>query len=73
MAAPQNPSPFLASGSLEFGGEGSFSLGTNGVDKSARKYVKVLKQRKKLEELLIVAVCCSHQNVIDAGTNVRSC
>ncbi|KAB2033493.1 hypothetical protein ES319_D04G021400v1, partial [Gossypium barbadense] len=47
MAAPQNPSPFLASGSLEFGGGGSFSLGTNGSDKSARKYVKVRKQRKK--------------------------
>ncbi|TYH75515.1 hypothetical protein ES332_D04G024200v1 [Gossypium tomentosum] len=47
MAAPQNPSPFLASGSLEFGGGGSFSLGTNGGDKSARKYVKVRKQRKK--------------------------
>ncbi|KAA3464544.1 nuclear pore complex protein NUP1-like isoform X2 [Gossypium australe] len=47
MAAPQNPSPFLASGSLEFGGGGSFSLGTSGGDKSARKYVKVRKQRKK--------------------------
>ncbi|KAK5834853.1 hypothetical protein PVK06_010532 [Gossypium arboreum] len=47
MAAPQNPSPFLASGSLEFGGGESFSLGTSGGDKSARKYVKVRKQRKK--------------------------
>ncbi|KAB2033486.1 hypothetical protein ES319_D04G021100v1 [Gossypium barbadense] len=47
IAAPQNPSPFLASGSLEFGGGGSFSLGTSGGDKSARKYVKVRKQRKK--------------------------
>ncbi|KAG4150700.1 hypothetical protein ERO13_D04G019060v2 [Gossypium hirsutum] len=47
MAAPQNPSPFLASGSPEFGGGRSFSLGTNGGDKSARKYVKVRKQRKK--------------------------
>ncbi|KAH1038136.1 hypothetical protein J1N35_039879 [Gossypium stocksii] len=46
IAAPQNPSPFLASGSLEFGGGGSFSLGTSG-DKSARKFVKVRKQRKK--------------------------
>ncbi|KAK8301489.1 hypothetical protein V6Z11_D04G022600 [Gossypium hirsutum] len=48
IAAPQNPSPFLASGSLEFGGGGSFSLGTSGGDKSARKYVKVRKQRKKM-------------------------
>ncbi|TYH75510.1 hypothetical protein ES332_D04G024000v1 [Gossypium tomentosum] len=47
IAAPQNPSPFLASGSLEFVGGGSFSLGTSGGDKSARKYVKVRKQRKK--------------------------
>ncbi|KAE8709195.1 hypothetical protein F3Y22_tig00110332pilonHSYRG01074 [Hibiscus syriacus] len=47
IAAPQNPSPFLASGSLEFGVGGSFSLGTSGGDKSARKYVKVRKQRKK--------------------------
>ncbi|KAG4203360.1 hypothetical protein ERO13_A05G396000v2 [Gossypium hirsutum] len=47
IAAPKNPSPFLASGSLEFGGGGSFSLGTSGGDKSARKFVKVRKQRKK--------------------------
>ncbi|MBA0845413.1 hypothetical protein Goarm_005789 [Gossypium armourianum] len=47
MAAPQNPSPFPASGSLEFVGGGSFSLGTGGSDKSARKIVKVRKQRKK--------------------------
>ncbi|XVF40987.1 hypothetical protein PTKIN_Ptkin01aG0244400 [Pterospermum kingtungense] len=47
IAAPQNPSPFQASGSLEFGGGGSFSLGTGGGDKSARKFVKVRKQRKK--------------------------
>ncbi|KAK8629763.1 hypothetical protein V6N13_078591 [Hibiscus sabdariffa] len=47
IAAPQNPSPFLVSGSLEFSAGGSFSLGTSGGDKSARKYVKVRKQRKK--------------------------
>lgn len=46
--APQNPSPFQASGSLEFNAGGSFSLGTGGGDKSGRKYVKVKhKQRKK--------------------------
>lgn len=49
--APQNPSPFQASGSLEFnagGGGGSFSLGTGGNDKSGRKFVKVKnRQRKK--------------------------
>ncbi|GMI84658.1 hypothetical protein like AT3G10650 [Hibiscus trionum] len=42
-----NPSPFQASSSQEFGAGGSFSLGTNGGDKSARRYVKVRKQRKK--------------------------
>ncbi|KAK6271225.1 hypothetical protein POUND7_008323 [Theobroma cacao] len=47
MATSQNSSPFQASGSLEFGGSGSFSLGTGGSDKSARKFVKVRKQRKK--------------------------
>ncbi|KAK8509414.1 hypothetical protein V6N13_104692 [Hibiscus sabdariffa] len=47
IAAPQNQSPFPASGSLELGAGGSFSLGTSGGDKSARKYVKVRKQRKK--------------------------
>ncbi|XP_039051670.1 nuclear pore complex protein NUP1-like [Hibiscus syriacus] len=47
IAAPQNPSPFLASGSLELGAEGSFSLGTSGGDKSGRKYVKARRQRKK--------------------------
>ncbi|XP_028219651.1 nuclear pore complex protein NUP1-like isoform X1 [Glycine soja] len=42
--APQNPSPFQASGSLG----GSFSLGTGGGDKSARRIVKVKhKPRKK--------------------------
>ncbi|PPR93638.1 hypothetical protein GOBAR_AA27035 [Gossypium barbadense] len=40
IGAPQNPSPFLASGSVEFGAGGSFSLGTGGSDKSARKFVK---------------------------------
>ena len=47
IATPQNPSPFQASGSLEFVAGGSFSLGAGGGDKSARKYVKVRKQRKK--------------------------
>ncbi|XWS57109.1 hypothetical protein CRYUN_Cryun09bG0143300 [Craigia yunnanensis] len=47
IATPQNPSPFQASGSLEFGAGGSFSLGTGGGDKSGRKYVKVRKPRKK--------------------------
>lgn len=46
--APQNPSPFQASGSLEFSaGGGSFSLGSGGGDKSGRKFVKVRKMRKK--------------------------
>ncbi|XP_045816724.1 nuclear pore complex protein NUP1 isoform X3 [Trifolium pratense] len=47
--APQNPSPFLASGSLEFNAGGSFSLGTGGVDKSGRKHIKIKhnRQRKK--------------------------
>ncbi|XP_022747857.1 nuclear pore complex protein NUP1-like [Durio zibethinus] len=47
IATQQNPSPFQASGSLEFGAGGSFSLGSGGGDKSARKYVKVRRQRKK--------------------------
>ncbi|MBA0750307.1 hypothetical protein Gogos_001723 [Gossypium gossypioides] len=46
IGAPQNPSPFLASGSVEFGAGGSFSLGIGGSDKSARKFVKVRKQRR---------------------------
>ncbi|GLT57013.1 hypothetical protein SLA2020_300200 [Shorea laevis] len=47
-AAPQNTSPFQPSGSLEFNAGGSFSLGSGGVDKSARKIVRVKsKQRKK--------------------------
>ncbi|XVE68569.1 hypothetical protein DITRI_Ditri09bG0078700 [Diplodiscus trichospermus] len=47
IGTPQNPSPFQASGSLEFGAGGSFSLGTGGGDKSGRKIVKVRRQRKK--------------------------
>ncbi|MED6109736.1 hypothetical protein PIB30_036385 [Stylosanthes scabra] len=46
--APQNPSPFQASGSQEFNAGGSFSLGTGGGDKSGRRMVKVKhKLRKK--------------------------
>ncbi|XP_039028736.1 nuclear pore complex protein NUP1-like isoform X2 [Hibiscus syriacus] len=44
---PHNPSPFHASSSQELGAGGSFSLGTGGGDKSARRFVKVRKQRKK--------------------------
>ncbi|WCJ19158.1 hypothetical protein M5689_001458 [Euphorbia peplus] len=49
LAAPQNPSPFQASGSLEFNTGGSFSLGTGGGDKSNRKFVRVSRKnpRKK--------------------------
>ncbi|PHU27770.1 hypothetical protein BC332_06102 [Capsicum chinense] len=51
QAAPQNSSPFAASNSLEFGGGGSFSLGSNDPDKSGRKIVKVnrSKHRRKFE------------------------
>ncbi|CAL5195157.1 unnamed protein product [Lathyrus oleraceus] len=46
--APHNPSPFQASGSLEFNAGGSFSLGTDGIDKSGRKHIKIKhRQRKK--------------------------
>ncbi|XP_045819166.1 nuclear pore complex protein NUP1-like isoform X2 [Trifolium pratense] len=47
--APQNPSQFQASGSLEFNaGGGSFSLGSGGGDKSGRKIIRVKhKNRKK--------------------------
>ncbi|KAL2326636.1 hypothetical protein Fmac_025694 [Flemingia macrophylla] len=45
--APQNPSPFQASGSLEFNAGGSFSLGTGGGDKAGRKYVKVKHRSRK--------------------------
>lgn len=46
---PQNPSPFQASGSLEFnaGGGGSFSLGSGGGDKSGRKIIKVKHRNRK--------------------------
>ncbi|KAK4284011.1 hypothetical protein QN277_000902 [Acacia crassicarpa] len=44
--APQSSSPFQASGSLEFNGAGSFSLGAGGGDKSGRKYVKINKNRR---------------------------
>ncbi|KAK6156225.1 hypothetical protein DH2020_010473 [Rehmannia glutinosa] len=47
--APQNPSAFQASSSLEFNAGGSFSLGSGGGDKSGRKIVKINrnKNRKK--------------------------
>lgn len=47
IAPPQNPSPFQASGSLEFNAGGSFSLGTGGDDKSGRKYIKVRHNRSR--------------------------
>ncbi|KAG5237921.1 nuclear pore complex protein [Salix suchowensis] len=47
LAAPQNPPPFQASGSLEFNARGSFSLGAGGGDKSGRKIVKVKKTQRK--------------------------
>ncbi|KAL0358600.1 UNVERIFIED_CONTAM: Nuclear pore complex protein [Sesamum angustifolium] len=49
QVAPQNPSPFQASSSLEFNAGGSFSLGSGGGDKSGRKFVKISrnKNRKK--------------------------
>lgn len=37
---PQNSSPFQPAGGLEFNAGGSFSLGSGGGDKSARKMVK---------------------------------
>ncbi|MCD9645868.1 hypothetical protein HAX54_035178 [Datura stramonium] len=46
-AAPQNSSPFAASNSLEFGGGGSFSLGSSGPDKSGRKIVKVNRSKHR--------------------------
>lgn len=46
--APPNPSPFQASGSLEFNSGGSFSLGPGGGDKSGRKIVRV--NRNKLRK-----------------------
>ncbi|KAJ8649610.1 hypothetical protein MRB53_002633 [Persea americana] len=48
-STPQSPSPFTAPGNLEFPSGGSFSLGTGGVDKSNRKFVRARrdKHRKK--------------------------
>ncbi|XP_054786148.1 nuclear pore complex protein NUP1 [Prosopis cineraria] len=43
--APQSPTPFQASSSLEVNGTGSFSLGTGGGDKSGRRFVRVNKAR----------------------------
>ncbi|GAB4850482.1 hypothetical protein Ancab_029788 [Ancistrocladus abbreviatus] len=46
LMGPQNAAPFQPSGSLDAGG--SFSLGTGGTDKSARKFIKVrAKNRRK--------------------------
>ncbi|KAL7148062.1 hypothetical protein ABFS83_06G152000 [Erythranthe nasuta] len=49
QVAPQNPSPFQASNSLEFNAGGSFSLGSGAGDKAGRKFVKIgrSKNRKK--------------------------
>ncbi|KAK4708092.1 hypothetical protein R3W88_029017 [Solanum pinnatisectum] len=47
QAAPQNSSPFAASSSLEFGGGGSFSLGSSDPDKSGRKIVKVNRSKHR--------------------------
>ncbi|XP_039045627.1 nuclear pore complex protein NUP1-like [Hibiscus syriacus] len=44
---PHNPSPFQASSNQELGAGGSFSLGSGGSDKSARRFVKARRQRKK--------------------------
>lgn len=45
--APQNTSPFQASGSVEFNAGGSFSLGSGGGDKSGRKFLKVKHRPRK--------------------------
>ncbi|KAJ8526333.1 hypothetical protein K7X08_028810 [Anisodus acutangulus] len=45
--APQNSNPFAASSSLEFGGGGSFSLGSSGPDKSGRRIVKVNRSKHR--------------------------
>lgn len=45
--ATQNSSPFQATSSLEFNAGGSFSLGSGGGDKSARRIVKVSKSRNR--------------------------
>ncbi|KAL3323882.1 hypothetical protein AABB24_038185 [Solanum stoloniferum] len=47
QAAPQNSSPFAVSNSLEFGGGGSFSLGSSDPDKSGRKIVKVNRSKHR--------------------------
>ncbi|OIT37994.1 PREDICTED: nuclear pore complex protein NUP1 isoform X2 [Nicotiana attenuata] len=47
QAASQNSSPFVASSSQEFGGGGSFSLGSSGPDKSGRKFVKINKNKHR--------------------------
>ncbi|KAJ0044431.1 hypothetical protein Pint_05762 [Pistacia integerrima] len=47
LATPQNPSPFQASGSLDFNAGGSFSLGSGSVDKSQRKIVKLKGRHRK--------------------------
>ncbi|KAI8029448.1 Nuclear pore complex protein NUP1 [Camellia lanceoleosa] len=48
QSAPQNPSLFQSSGSLEFGAGGSFSLGSGAAtDKSGRKIVKVKHKNRK--------------------------
>lgn len=44
-AAAQNPCPFAASSSL--GAGGSFSLGSNGPDKSGRKIVKINRNKNR--------------------------
>ncbi|XP_042017096.1 nuclear pore complex protein NUP1-like [Salvia splendens] len=45
--APPNPSMFQASNSLDFNAGGSFSLGSGGVDKSGRKFVKVNRNKNR--------------------------
>ncbi|KAF8403396.1 hypothetical protein HHK36_011498 [Tetracentron sinense] len=47
LATPQNPSPFQATGNLEFNAGGSFSLGTGGTDKSGRKFVKARRDKAR--------------------------
>jgi len=48
QSTPQNPSPFQASGSLDFGGGGSsFSLGSGGDDKANRRIVRVKHKNRK--------------------------
>ncbi|XP_010312503.2 nuclear pore complex protein NUP1 isoform X1 [Solanum lycopersicum] len=47
QVAPQNSSLFAASNSQEFGGGGSFSLGSSGPDKSGRKIVKVNRSKHR--------------------------